>query len=633
MSDLRFKEWNAGIETWDDVDTSSLGICQVKLQRGNSHPAMLTFTATAANYTFPMNYQTFLRVWDEGAYLPDGTTLQDVDNPIFEGWVEVVTPGESNEVSITAYDPSYRAAKLTLMNLAWDSGTAPDAASYPRIVFNCTQDSSPDWAYSRTLQATLGEIIQTVMDDHTLPLRAIFAAPDSPDVPYDTTELADLGSEPQATVCGQSESLRSFCERLLAGYDPAIKMVLEPGTRVWHFQNLKEAPEVTVTLNDPSNATGMVLSAEITRSAEGRFGAVEIYGPPTVEWATAVYGSGGTDTMDLLDDYPAGTTPDTFQCWWKFQIVDPDFTRFVRKGPYAITVPGPVAVYGKSDGSIPSAVIPSYISTLWPIFTATFQDNDGGSALESAFSGWWIDSRTGIITFGASGETCVCRFNPGAVGSRIEAPESATFYYPRLAESLMVRKPASGFEGTAYTDGGLEDVLRLYDESLAVGYEFGNPVSSATRTAKFETFAQQLLDQKKDLVYAGGMTFEGMQYKFGFLNTRVNIAAKDDDGAALDVGWSAIGALVSDVEYDYEQGTTTIQFSSDQLEALAIDPEEMKRRLKILPAEKVFWYTWNAITFRRRPSSFGIGAGMGGGDVVATATLTSAYVDTEGNLA
>lgn len=629
MSDLRFVEWDAVNEEWDTVNTSSLGISGVKLTRSTSHPASLQFTATAANHTFPMNYQTFLRVWDQGAKLPDGTTDQDVDHPIFEGWVEVVTPAqEANEVSITAYDPSYRAARLTLMNLPWVDGETPDSAAYPRFAFNCTQDASQDYALCRSVNTSLGGILQTVLDDHILPLRAIHAAPADPDVPYDSTELAALSTEPQSTVSGQSESIRSMIERVISAHEPANRMVWEPGTRVFRFQNLKEAPEVTVTLNDPSNATGMVLSADIQRSAEGRFGAIEIYGPPTVEWATATWGSGGTDTLDVLDDYTAGDVGSTFTCYWKFQVVDPGYTSAVTKAPYPITVPGPVQVYSRADGSIPDTVIGSTVATFWPAFVVTFADNDGGSDIPVSFSGWTIDSRTGIITFG---DTCVARYNPTGT-PKLETPVQIDFHYPRVAECLKVRVPETGFEGTAYTDGGLENVLRLYDESLAVGYEYGNPVSTVTRIARFTEFATQLLEQKKDLIYTGGMTFEGMAYEFGFLNRRVNIEAKDDDGAALDVGWDEIGALVTDVEYDYEQGTTTITFSSDQLEALSIDPEEMKARLKIRPAEKVFFYNWSMMMFRRSADTYSILAGKHSGDVVAVSTVTSAYLDEFGEI-
>lgn len=628
MSDLRFAQWNAIDEDWDAVDTTALGISGVKVARGNSHPARATFTMTAPNHSLPFEgYRTFLAIWDEGAKHADGTTDQSVDIPLFEGWVHVITPGGSaNEVEITAYDPSFRAALLTLMNLPWTDGVTPNVRAYPRVTYNAVNDAADDYALSRAVAATIGEIVSQVMDDHVLPLRAIFAAPPSGD-PYDATDIADLTLEPQSTVTGQSETLRSFCERVLSSHDPAIRMMLEPGTRKWRFQNMKEAPEVTVTLNDPANATGMVLSCEIQRSAEGRFGAIEIYGPPTREWADAVYGSGGTDTMDLVDAYTAGTSPNTFTCWWKFEIVDPDYTAMVRKGPYPITVNGPVTVFSKGDGTIPATVIPSYISTPWAVFTATFQDNDGGSDIPSSFSGWQCDARAGIVSFG---DTCICRLNPTGT-PKIEPPESATFHYPRLAEPLMVRVPESGFEGTAYTVGGLEEVLRIYDESLAVGYEYGNPVSTMTRIARFEEYAAQLLEQKKDLIYAGGMTLEGMQYEFCLLNRRVNLAALDDDGDELITGWEEIGALVSDVEYDFAAGTTTLQFSSDQLEALSIDPEQMKERLKIRPAEKVFWYTWTAMTFRRPNSSLGF-IGGDNWNTSMTATVEAAYVDEFGEV-
>jgi len=629
VSDLRISQWDFVNEEWDALDLTTLGIADVKVKRSNSHPAILTFTMTAANYKLPLSYQTVLAVWDEGADHADGVTAQSADYPLFEGWVEVITPGsESNEVSITAYDPSWRAARLSLMNLPWDNATTPDPASSPLITYNATNDASVEYALARAVAFTVGEIIEQVMDDHVLPLQAIFAAP-AAGTPYDSTEIDALASEPQSTVTAQTECFAAFCERLLAAHDPAIRMFLEPGTRKWRFQNMKEAPEVTITLNDPSNPTGMVLAADIQRSADGRYGAVEIYGPPTREWAEATYTPAGPNTLDLTGTATVGTSPEEFNCWYEFQVVDPDFTRMVNRGPYPITVPGPTIVSSKSDGSIPSAVIPSYTTTHWATFIATFQDNDGGSDQPASFSGWICDARSGIVSFGnVTNKTCVCRFNPTGT-PKIETPESVTFLYPRLAPPLKVRVPESGFEGTAYTVGGLENTYRVYDETLAVGYENGNPVGSATREARFEEYAAQLLEQKKDLIYAGPITLEGMAYEFALLNRRVNLEALDDDGDPItdEWTWDTIGALVSDVEYDFKEGTTTISFSSDQLEALSMSQDEMKARLKIRPAEKVFWYTWNAVTFRRPTKPGGFRSGAMNGDTVAVATIGSGYVD------
>ena len=638
MSDLQFRKWNSGGSSWDTIDTAANGVCNVKLEVSYSHPAKLTFTLSAENHTIPSDftYNTFIRVWDDDGSV-DGSA-QSVTNPLFEGWIEDVQPAGENEVTVTAFDPTYRASRISLMNLPWDSATEPDAASYPRVVYNCYQEADPDYAYSRSINATIGQIITDVFDDHILPLRGIFAAPAAA-VPYDTSDLGELVGEtwtggldfiPQEKIVGNSEPMRAFCERLLATYDPAIKMVFIPGERVWRFHNLKEADEVTVIVNKPTDTYGAVLSLDIRRSADDRYTAVKFYGPETLEWADAEYNSGGTDTMDLMDEYSAGTSPDTFTCWWKFEITDPDFTRFVQKGPYPITIPGPVMVYSKADGSVPSAVIPSYINTWWPAFLVQYADSGGGDDQWTSVSGWFCDPRSGIITFGD--DNCIARIDPDGSPSRIQVPSKATFKYPRFAEPLSVRIPATGYEGTAYTVAGIERELRIYDETLAVGYEFGNPVTSATRQARFEALATQILRQKKDLVYSGGMTLEGLSYEFARLNRRVNIDALNDNGSNITTGWEAIGALVTDVEYDFTEGTTTITFSSDQLESLALDPEELKARLKIRPAQKTFTYTFSVMQYRRQANSYGFRSGFKNADTVAVANINSFYVDQYGDL-
>ncbi|MFO0949342.1 MAG: hypothetical protein U1D30_26090 [Planctomycetota bacterium] len=46
----------------------------------------------------------------------------------------------------------------------------------------------------------------------------------------------------------------------------------------------------------------------------------------------------------------------------------------------------------------------------------------------------------------------------------------------------------------------------------------------------------------------------------------------------LTTGWESIGAILTDVEFDYSQQITTLQFSSsDHAEFLQEDPEELKR--------------------------------------------------------
>ena len=127
----------------------------------------------------------------------------------------------------------------------------------------------------------------------------------------------------------------------------------------------------------------------------------------------------------------------------------------------------------------------------------------------------------------------------------------------------------------------MEVEQRIYDEMLAVGYEQGTPVVLATRTAQYEKLAQALLDARKDIVWTGGCTIAGIDYDFLRLQKRINFAAVDADGDSLTTGWESINAILTDVEYDYEEKLTTLTFSSDIMDFTESQMEDLKRKLKI----------------------------------------------------
>jgi hypothetical protein len=133
---------------------------------------------------------------------------------------------------------------------------------------------------------------------------------------------------------------------------------------------------------------------------------------------------------------------------------------------------------------------------------------------------------------------------------------------------------------------------------LAIGYERGIPFSTPARLAQFQQLADIMQAQRRDIVYAGGCTLDGLQYEFQRLNQAISFAALDGDGNPLTTGWEAIQALLTDVEYDYDQGITTLQFSSDQLELAGFDAEFLKHRLKIKALNRVSQtYLAGAINF------------------------------------
>jgi hypothetical protein len=73
----------------------------------------------------------------------------------------------------------------------------------------------------------------------------------------------------------------------------------------------------------------------------------------------------------------------------------------------------------------------------------------------------------------------------------------------------------------------------------------------------------------------------------------VNLAALDDDGGTLTTGWEAVGAIVTDVEYNFSDRTTQLTFSADQMETLGLDVQQLKDRLRIRPATLQFFFNFS----------------------------------------
>ena len=251
--------------SFTEIDVTELGVHKAKLAVGYSHAARFEFSVVASNHTLPFTYGTFVRVYDPDGYIDGTSEVQDDENPLFEGFVEEMQPGETNEVRIICYDPTYRSVrKVPLMNAPWelDSNDEPIASDvgYPRVVFNVTQDNDDDYAFSIGQNLTVGGMIQQVLTDGYLPLYHINAAPGdaSPegngqafltdDLGEDTSGSSDwiggLDFEPQEKVVAHSESLRSFVDRLLSQYDPATKLVWQPGERLWIERELSDGPYV-----------------------------------------------------------------------------------------------------------------------------------------------------------------------------------------------------------------------------------------------------------------------------------------------------------------------------------------------------------------------------------------------------
>jgi hypothetical protein len=175
------------------------------------------------------------------------------------------------------------------------------------------------------------------------------------------------------------------------------------------------------------------------------------------------------------------------------------------------------------------------------------------------------------------------------VGQHFFPPNAAKLVWAKYVEPLSVRVPESGFEGTAYTIAGQAVQKDVYDESLAIGTEYGTPVTSVDRIAAMAALARAQLDKNKNIIWTGGCVLDGIDYSWCRLNRRVNFSANDGAGGTVSTGWDAIDAFVTDVEYDFAERTTHLTFSSDRQELIGEDVAQLKQRLGIKALEQRQW--------------------------------------------
>ena len=610
--------------TWDTVDLEASRVTDFKLTIGYSHPATLAFTIFNDQHLTPIEPYTAVRFWDDAGSDPDTSTAYSNSNPTFLGFVEDVDPGDDGQsIKYICYDPTARSAnQIPIMSVAWTSATAEGNGAVPRLVFNSTIDNDDDYTFCRDFNLEVGEMMTEVFDDALLPLRSLFAAPDASDA-YESADLAGMDFEPQEKIVFISEPIRSGIMRLMNDWEPEWRMLFYPGTRKWRFGDITQSSAVTRTLNDFTE-THPILQFQLERSLEQRYTAVKIYGPEALENRDITVSGGGlnnvSSTLPLLDTYGAGVE---VRGWDKWQVDDADLRRAGRFLPTAILIGSPQYQWA------PNSWIQNLMWTRSPTVLVRYKDNNAGTGVWQAVTGWFYDSATGVIDFKG---TYIYRFNEdppieeAILQPEYENPEDVRFIYPSYIDPLSTRVPTSGFEGTAFDDFGLENEYKIYDESLAIGYEYGTPVTSATRLAKFAVLARKILDSKKDVIYTGGMTLEGMDYTFALLDRKVNLDGVDGDGVAKTTGWEAINAIVTDVEYDYEQDVTTVQFSTDQEELVGEDPARIKERLKI-GAEFIHRFIDVAVTVSKRRAFTEFGTPIIGSDISVQAFPQTVAID------
>lgn len=578
-----------------NVDLAALAAMGGKLSISYSHASELSFSVSAAEHTVPIERLAFVRFWIDGATLDDGTTPQDADHPLFEGFVESVGPGgDANKVSIVCNDPTFRTAReLTLMSVAWQAGTAdadPElqvpptdgVGAIPRVVYNAREESDPDYAYGAGSDGTIGQIIAGILDLCRQPLWWRNASPGTlmtgPQQAYVDDDLSPMTFKPQEKVVWESESPRASTERLQR-YEPRYRLMWEPGTRLWRFRNITTAPEVVLRLNDPT-IDFPVLSLELTPSLDKCYTALRIYGPPVTaaeefvwihpdvapdDWTNTLEPIGATTTLEFV----GATEIVTYSAW---QIV----TTAKRRG--ALLLPD---WYDLRVNQY------TWENVKYPQFLLSWDGGQNWRGASNVFLNWL----NGTATFPATAPYCTAENQYGQSlqtnGQHFFPPNAAKLLWAPFGESLSVRVPESGFQGTAYTVAGLQVERRYYDEQLAIGYEYGIPVTSTARLAQMAALAQSQLEKVQDITWVGGVVLDGLDFTWCRLNRLVSFEASDGSGGTLTTGWEAIKAFVTDVTYDFAEQTTTIQFSSDRAEAIGEDPAQIKERLGIRALQQV----------------------------------------------
>lgn len=548
---------------YTEVDLTVDKIADVKLDIGYSHPARLSFAMYQAQHTVPIAINAFVIFTD--------TDYGGWSTPLFEGYVAEATPADANEIRYTCYDATHRAGKEIYVM----SDSSIWSTVIPRRVYNCKVENDLDKAFEFEDDATVGEILEDLLEYAYADLALINAAPAAifGGAAYESTDFSAMTMKPQEKVVFESETIRSALDRMLSYY-PQYRMLFLPGVwhglRKWRFYDVYAAPEETLTLNSFTGARN-VLSLDIQRSLEGRFTAVKFFGPERTTAATAQLSDTSltkgwsTQAENIFTQY--GNTLATTDVGRKWQITDPAKRRLAKLLPTEVAVP--IAGGFGSIGNL------AYVQTRTPTLLVSWD----GSTYEQV-QGVTIDWRQGIITVPQN----IHRYNDGAALPYV-LPTHVKFYYAYYDTPYTARYPSSGYAGLAYDHFGISVEKKIYDESLVVGYEFGYPVTSTERTAQFEELAENIWKTTSNTIHTGAIVLDRLDYSFVRLNRRINIAAVDEDGNALTTGWESIRAILTDVEYDFTNRITTLTLSSDDLEFLQGDPEALKEILKIRAME------------------------------------------------
>ena len=582
-------------DRWTDFDAVAWGMCLRTLTLSYAAPSRLEFYLTANEVTAPIPQNYLIKVWDDVGTDDNGDPLTS-SNPLFLGTVITVAPGEhANQVIYRCFDPTYLVAKeVFVMSLPYESDGSPNAASVPRLVYNAPP-SDDDYAFSVATNSTVAQLLSGLLDYTFHALKARDAAGSS--LAYEASDLTAMTYVPQEKIVWESATVRSAVEQVWRT-EPRFRMFFHPASKLWRFYKLNESPATAVHLNVSGlevDGGGHPLypypcsSAEVNPSYEDCYTAVSISGPQQLGAAEfywddtlSTFGSGNIvpiSTAVNLQTYTDSDGSHNANVYAEWQIVDTT----KRAGGKLLRDWTQVATNSWQT-----------IAVKQPIFMASW---DYGASW-SPLSGVVFDYLHGIVRIQGNGWPSVVRED--ALGHSITPGTTQTIFVPNAYKlvwapyvaSLLTRYPTSGYSGTAYDLYGMDRELRIYDETLAIGREFGVAVTSTARRAQFTALCQFLQETRRDVIFTGGIGLIGIDYSWCRLNRRVNIA----DAAGGTTGWEAINAVVTDVQYTYgDQPSTVLTFNGNWLEMYGEDMAKLRERLHIKAFQQTSYSALNGV--------------------------------------
>jgi hypothetical protein len=416
---------------------------------------------------------------------------------------------------------------LGLRDAAGDVTARDPDHGFPRVAFNAPADDE-DYEAARSGR-TVGEMIAWLFDEHAAELRAAGVLDDAPATGYVQAELDALDVVPPKVVLDSLDFEAALIE--LMRHQPGVRFRVDPDACTWHFVRIADLPETTVTYNSADKP----LSALLAPSTEGRATAVEIVGPlrPVNDTITL---SGGGLTKLWNAGYESDWTwskcfdpahDDTYaHVYRRFQVSDAARRRMAR-------ALGEPAGLGDAAAARCPQVYRKTPDGTWAWVPAMF------------------DFAAGVILL-AQPATVGDEYDPGAA----ECAEDLCLVYSYLAEPLSVRRPTSGYQGTAYTEPEhpVEVVRRLYDEHFIL----------AEQVPHYEAAAAELLEATRDIVYEGAVRLGAADWSMADLGHRLHFAAQDDAGEPVATGFESLGAVLRSVTYDFGAARTELALSTDR---------------------------------------------------------------------